>query len=126
MATERELLPEAQATQVVIEGQAIDLHGVTQASYQPPILRREYGYVAIGLGILLMIVGYLVWQGIFLTPMLGGTALVIVGAVLLWRVQTSYTLRLLRNDGEALLVQFADSRTALRALAQVQAALAQG
>jgi hypothetical protein len=86
-------------------------------------LRREYGYVAIGLGLLLAVIGYIVWQGVFLTPMLGGITLIVVGAVLLWKVQTAYTVRLLRKDGQHTLLQFPDMNTARRALQQLQGAL---
>jgi hypothetical protein len=108
---------------ITVEGQSVDLHNVQQVSLQPPILRREYGYVAIGLGLLLAVIGYIVWQGVFLTPMLGGITLIVVGAVLLWKVQTAYTVRLLRKDGQHTLLQFPDMNTARRALQQLQGAL---
>lgn len=109
-------------TRAVLAGQAFDLADISSVSLTPPVLRQEYGYISIGLGLLLALVGYLVW-GVFLTPMLVGVVLVIAGVALLTVVRQSYIVSLNRTNGQAATILFPDRARAERVVAALSGAL---
>lgn len=108
------------STQMTVNGTTYNLADIATASIIAPTLRREYGYVLAAIGIVLLVVGYLVW-GAFLTPMLAGAALLIVGIAIAVTVHKSYTVLLKHRDAQLTKVQFAERAQAeqyLRALNQ--------
>lgn len=109
----------------VIGGQSFDLDGIETVSLTNPILNRTYGFVAIGLGIILAVVGYFVWDAVLLTPTLGGLALIVVGFVLAFTVRPRYTVRLNRSDGTLTRLQLPTRQQAEQVLQAVRQAVAQ-
>lgn len=109
-------------TRATLGGQTIDLADINTVSLIPPILRPEYGYGLAALGLVIGVVGYLVW-GVFLTPVLAGVVLVIVGLALAFAVKTSYTVRLNRTNGQTTMVNFSDRSRAEQVVAALSRAL---
>ena len=110
------------ATSASLGGKTYDLASIKSVSLVAPVLRPEYGYGLVGLGILLAVVGYLVW-GVFLTPMLVGVVLIIVGIAIVVMVHPTYTVNLNSANGQASSVMFADRGQAHRAVAALSKAL---
>lgn len=107
-----------------IGGQSYDLREIETVSLTNPVLNRAYGFVAIGLGIILAVIGYFVWGGILLTPTLGGLALIIVGVVLAFAVRPNYTVRLNRSNGATTALRFPTRAQAEQVLQAVRSAVA--
>lgn len=95
------------STQAIVNGTTYNLSDITTASIVAPVLRREYGYVLVAIGILLLVVGYLVW-GAFLTPMLAGAVLLIAGIAIAITVRKNYTVLLRHRDTQLTKLQFAE------------------
>lgn len=108
----------------VIGGQSFELEGIETVSLTNPVLNRAYGFVAIGLGIILATVGYFVWDGVLLTPTLGGMSLIIIGVVLAFAVRPNYTVRLNRSDGTLTKLRFPNRAQAEQVLQAVRQAVA--
>ena len=79
-----------------------------------PILKRSYGWIALIVGIILMIVGYVVWNGVLLSPMVGGVALILAGVVLLVAVRERYIVRFNEPSGGVVELPLADGTQADR------------
>lgn len=92
-------------THATLQGQTFDMAEVQSVSVVAPVLRRVYGYAAIGIGLLLLIVGYLVW-GTFLTPMLVGAVLIVVGVCIALIVREAYTVRVNARNGHVTAIPF--------------------
>lgn len=110
------------ATRASLGGKTYDLAGIKSVSLVAPTLRPEYGYGLVGLGVILLLAGYFVW-GVFLTPMLAGVVLVIVGIALAVMVHPTYTVNLNNANGQASSVAFTDRGQAQRAVAALSKAL---
>lgn len=112
------------ARRAVIGGQSFDLEDIETVSLTNPVLNRTYGFVAIGVGIIIATLGYFVWEAVFLTPMLGGLSLIVVGVVLAFAVRPHYTVRLNRSDGTLTRLQFPNRAQAEQVLQAVRKAAA--
>lgn len=99
-------------TSANISGQTYDLHGVAAVSMVPPVLRRWMGGVLLTIGLIILVVGYFVWNRVFLTPMLGGVVLIIAGAALYAMVRERYTVTITRQDGQQTRLQVPDANHA--------------
>lgn len=99
-------------TSANISGQTYDLHGVAAVSMVPPTLRRWMGGVLLAIGLIILVAGYVVWSGVFLTPMLGGVVLIIVGAALYALAREHYTVTITRHDGQQTRLQVPDASQA--------------
>ncbi len=93
-------------THATLQGQTFDMNDIQSVSVVAPVMRRVYGYAAIGIGLLLLIVGYLVW-GTFLTPMLVGAVLIVVGICIALIVREAYTVRVNAHNGHVTAIPFA-------------------
>ncbi|HEX5690688.1 MAG TPA: DUF6232 family protein, partial [Roseiflexaceae bacterium] len=109
--------------EVVFDGNRYNLADITSASLVGPTLKPEYGYVLTALGIILLVAGYLIW-GVFLTPMLAGAVLIVVGIALTLLVRRKFTVNLNRGEQQIAAVAFPNRRQAeqfLTAIKQAQA-----
>ena len=106
----------------VLGGKTFDLTTIKNVSLVAPVMRREYGYAAAALGIVLLVLGYFVW-GAFLTPMLVGVVLIVVGIGVATVVRHNYIVHLNAADGKATAIPFPDRSRAERALAALSQAL---
>ena len=82
--------------------------------------RTAIALIAIVLGLILLIAGYLVW-GVFLTPMLVGGVLIVAGLAIAMTVQKSYTVHLTHRDKHTTTLRFPERSQAeqfVRALKQ--------
>ena len=112
------------AERATVGGQNFELRDIETVSLTNPVLNRTYGFVAIGLGIILAVVGYFVWSGTFLTPMLGGLALIIVGVAIAFTARPRYTVRLNHSNGTTTALQFLNRAEAEQVMQAVRAAVA--
>jgi uncharacterized protein YjeT (DUF2065 family) len=92
--------------EAVLQGKSYDLGAIDSVSLIPPIMNRSYGFVSIGIGAVITILGYFVWQGIFLTPMLAGIALMIAGIVIVAMVKPHATVRINHTNGSTAELRF--------------------
>jgi hypothetical protein len=93
------------STQAIVDGKTYNLSDIATASILAPVLRREYGYVLAAIGMVLLVVGYLVW-GAFLTPMLAGAVLLIAGIAIAIVVRKSYIVLLKHRNAQLTKLQF--------------------
>ncbi|GEM_PF-4659145 len=93
---------------VIAEDRTYNTSDIDAVALDPPILRRSYGIALLALGIVITIAGYLVWQGLLLTPLIGGIALIIAGIVLMVTVRTRYTIRMKHKDGQTAMLHLSD------------------
>ncbi|GAB4206560.1 MAG: hypothetical protein OHK0022_33730 [Roseiflexaceae bacterium] len=110
-------------TRANVSGQSYDLSNAAGVSLVRPNIPRWLGGVLITVGIILLIVGYIVWEGIFLTPMLGGSVLIIAGAAIYGLVRERYTVTITSNSGEQQQVQFTDGRQAAQLVEAISNAI---
>jgi hypothetical protein len=111
------------STQVVFGGDRYNLADITGTSRIAPTLKREYGYALIGVGVILLIAGYLVW-GVFLTPMLVGTVLIVVGIAVALLVRRQFTVHLLQGERQLAALPFSTRAQAEQFLAAIKQAQA--
>lgn len=95
------------------------LSDIQTVSIVRPILKRSYGVIALAVGVVLTIVGYVVWNGVLLSPMVGGIALIIAGLALLATVRERYMLRLNGAGGNIAELSVADGGEAQRLAAAI-------
>jgi hypothetical protein len=110
-------------TQVVFDGNRYNLADITSASLVGPTLKPEYGYALMALGFVLLVAGYLIW-GVFLTPMLAGLVLIVVGIALALLVRRNFTVHLNQHEQQIATLAFPTRLQAeqfLTAIKQAQA-----
>lgn len=112
-------------THVRVADQTHRLDDVDSVSLLPPILRRSYGVVALVAGVLLAVLGYLVWAPLLLTPILAGAALALVGLVLTLVVRTRYTVRLHVRSGAVVPLYLEDRAQAQQIVAAITRVIGQ-
>ena len=61
---------------------------------------------------LLAVVGYIVWDGVLLTPVFAGLVLIVVGVVVALMVRPSYTVRITDTAGTVTPISFAKAKAA--------------
>ncbi|HEU4326585.1 MAG TPA: DUF6232 family protein [Roseiflexaceae bacterium] len=110
-------------TRANVSGQSYDLSNVAGVSLVTPNIPRWLGGVLIAVGVILLIVGYIVWEGVFLTPMLGGGVLIIAGAAVYALVRERYTVTITDKDGGQQQVQFTDGRQAQQLVEAISGAI---
>jgi hypothetical protein len=98
--------------QVRVGEHSFPLSSLRGVSVTPPVMKRSYGAVALAIGIVLLIVGYIVWNGVLLSPMVGGIALVIAGAAILATAHEHYLVRLHEASGGVTALKIADQAQA--------------
>lgn len=111
--------------QVIHRQKTIDLNKIQSVSLIPPVLKRWYGSVALAIGVVLLIVGYIVWNGVLLSPMIGGIALVIIGVAILFTGRNYYLVRLSSVGRDAETLQVADETQAHAIASAISAAIEQ-
>lgn len=92
--------------------QTVPLSSIQTVSIIPPVLKRWYGSVALAIGVVLLIVGYIVWNGVLLSPMIGGIALVIAGVAILFTARNRYAVRLNGASSNLATLELADETQA--------------
>ncbi len=110
-------------TRADISGHSYDLSNVAGVSLVTPNIPRWLGGVLIAVGVIVMIAGYVVWQGVFLTPMLGGGVLLIAGAAVYALVRERYTVTITDKGGRQQQVQFTDGHQAQQLVAAISGAI---
>jgi hypothetical protein len=98
--------------QVSYKQQIVPLDSIQSVSIVPPVLKRWYGSVALAIGVVLLIVGYIVWNGVLLSPMIGGIALVIAGVAILLTAHNRYVVRLNGASSNLATLEIADEMQA--------------
>lgn len=122
-----ETLPRTRATStnhISVSGTDYDLSDVQTVSLIRPVLNRGIGWGVAIAGLIILVLGYVVW-GTLLPPMIGGISLLIAGLVVALVVKPSYTVRMARANGEATQISFPTQASAGDALAQIDKALGQ-
>lgn len=107
--------------QVRLGERAYPLSDVGSVAVIRPILKRSYGMIALIVGVILTIVGYIVWNGVLLSPMVGGIALIVAGAVLLAVVRERYIVRFSPKEGGIVELPIADGAQANRVVRTLSA-----
>lgn len=97
----------------VVGGKTYNMDDIDTVSVVAPVLRREYGYGLAITGLVLLVVGYLVW-GVFLTPTLVGAVLLVAGLAIAFAVQKNYTVHLNQRGKQLTTVQFPERAQAER------------
>ena len=120
-----ETLPRTRATSInhiSVSGTDYDLSDVQTVSLIRPVLNPGIGWGVAILGLIILVLGYVVW-GTLLPPMIGGISLLIAGLVVALVVKPSYTVRMARANGEATQISFPTQASAGDALVQIDKAL---
>jgi len=94
-------------TRAVIGGRSIDLANIDSVSLIKPVLNPAWGWALVGVGALLAVIGYFVWDGVLLTPVFAGLALIVIGLVIAFMVRPSYTVRITDTSGAVTPLVFA-------------------
>ena len=122
-----ETLPRTRATgtdHISVSGADYDLSDIKTVSLIRPVLNRGIGWGVAIAGLIILVLGYVVW-GTFLPPLLGGICLIIAGLVVAFIVKPSYTVRMARVQGEAVQISFPTEQSASDALTQIDKAIGQ-
>lgn len=110
-------------SQVMVAGSNYSLDDLSSVSLIRPILTRSLGWGVAVLGLVIGVLGYIVW-GTFLTPMLAGVVLLIAGLVVAMTVREHYTVRINHNSGEPVLLKFQSAAEAQRTVTEIGNAIA--
>ncbi|MBC8162436.1 MAG: hypothetical protein H7Z42_14595 [Roseiflexaceae bacterium] len=108
---------------ISVNGTDYNLSDVKTVSLIRPVLNRGIGWGVAALGLVVLVLGYIVWQTL-LPPMIGGVSLLIAGLVIALAVKPNYTVRMARAAGEPTLISFPTENSAREALVQIEAAVA--
>ena len=112
------------ADAVTAGGQTYPFSSIKTVSLIRPILTKGMGVGLAIVGAIILVLGYIIW-GTFLTPMLAGLVMIIVGVTIAASVRQTYTVRLNRSSGDPALIQLTDQTAAQHAVTTIGAALAQ-
>lgn len=99
------------------------LSGVQNVSVIRPLVRRSYGLIALAVGVLLVVVGYIAWNGVLLSPMVGGIALILVGLAIYAIARENYTVRLHEVNGEVVALDLSGEQQAQEIAAAINSAV---
>jgi hypothetical protein len=110
-------------TQLTLGSTTYDLSNIATVSLIRPILNRTIGWITAAVGLIIGVAGYLVW-GTFLSPMLGGLALLIAGLVVVATVRESYTVRMSPLAGQPVLIQFTNPVQAQKVVTAIGSVIA--
>lgn len=108
---------------VTLDNREYPLSGMRAVSVLRPIVRRAYGVVALVLGVLLTIVGYIVWDGVLLSPMVGGLALIVAGLAIVATARERYTVRLHEQNGSVVTLDMPDGDQTRQVVDAINSAL---
>src|SRR4029078_3099983 len=86
--------------QVRVGERSYPLSSFRAVTVVPPVLKRSYGVIALVVGIVLLIVGYIVCNGVLLSTMIGVIALVIAGVAIMATAHERYMVRLHGASGD--------------------------
>lgn len=99
-------------TRAVVGGRSIELADIDTVSLIKPVMNPSWGWALAGVGALLAVIGYIVWDGLILTPVFAGLALIVIGLVVAFMVRPSYTVRITDASGTVTPISIAKAKPA--------------